>query len=295
MNIVTIDLLYLDIEEAIASFLVPNGNESILIETGPHSCFERLRSEILAQDLTLSDIKHVFISHIHLDHAGAAWAFAEMGAKIYLHPFGEKHMAEPSKLMASARKIYGDDMDRLWGKMNSIDIGQLQTIDHEEVVKIGNIEVQAWHTPGHAVHHIAWQIGNKLFAGDVAGVKIGNGPAMPPCPPPDINIEHWQASINLIRSLDIESLYLTHFGEIIDVEGHLNQLEKCLLAWANWIKPYWETDKKAPGIIPDFQRFVDDQLRDYGLTAKEVAQYEAANPVWMSVAGLMRYWDKKNR
>ena len=228
-----------------------------------------------------------------MDHAGAAWAFAEQGATIYLHPFGKKHMADPSKLLISAKRIYKERMFELWGDLKPIAETQLKVVEHAAIHKIGGVSIQAWHTPGHAVHHIAWQIGKQLIAGDVAGVSIEGGMVVPPCPPPDINIEDWLASIKLIRGLDIEAIYLTHFGKITAINEHLDALEHILWDWANWIKPYWEDKADPKKVTPLFMKYTADQLRSSGANELQVQQYEAANPSWMSVAGLMRYWRKK--
>ena len=119
----------------------------MLIETGPHSTFATLEANLSERGYRIADVKHVFITHIHLDHAGAAWAFAEQGATIYLHPFGYKHMKDPSRLIDSASRIYGDQMDRLWGQLKPIDEYRLQVVEHEEIITIGDCEIKAWHTP----------------------------------------------------------------------------------------------------------------------------------------------------
>ncbi len=290
-----LDLNFLDLPDTIASFLVETGAGPILIETGPYSTFGHLERAVQEKGYALEDIHHVFITHIHLDHAGAAWALAERGATIYLHPLGEAHMHDPSKLLASATRIYGDDMDRLWGTLKPIAGNRLKTVDHGEVIFIGGIAIKAWHTPGHAVHHIAWQGGDTLFTGDVAGVKIEGGPVMPPCPPPDINIEDWQESLRLIRSLDIGQLCLTHYGQIPGerISAHLDELETALLDWAGWMKPHFENGENAEALTPLFQAYVQGQLRERGVTEEQLELYENANPSWMSVAGLLRYWRKK--
>ncbi|MCB0564684.1 MAG: MBL fold metallo-hydrolase [Phaeodactylibacter sp.] len=291
-----LDLKFQNKPDTIAAFLIETSAGPILVETGPYSTFKPLKEAVQGKGYTLEDIKHVFITHIHLDHAGAAWALAELGATIYLHPFGKQHMNAPSKLLASATRIYGEEgMERLWSTLKPIPAEQLKTVEHQEVITVGDTTLKAWHTPGHAVHHIAWQWGEELFAGDVAGVKIEGGPAMPPCPPPDINIEHWQESLRLIRSLKLNHIYLTHFGAIpaAQIHRHLDELEAGLLRWANWMRPHYEQGKKAAEITPLFQAFVKQQLAAAEVTEAQYDLYENANPAWMSVAGLLRYWRKK--
>jgi glyoxylase-like metal-dependent hydrolase (beta-lactamase superfamily II) len=186
-------------------------------------------------------------------------------------------------------------MERLWSTMKGISADQLKTVEHEDIIKIGDTEITAWHTPGHAVHHIAWQIGSALIAGDVAGVKIGKAPVVPPCPPPDINIEDWQASLNLIRQLPLQEIYLTHYGRIAgaDIPIHLDELEQELLAWAEWMKPHYEAGSDPKSITPEFMAWVQGRLTEKGVSESMLEIYENANPSWMSVAGLLRYWKKR--
>lgn len=288
-----IDLNFLDNANAIAAFLLETDLGPILIETGPHSTLPALEKGIQAQGYQLKDIQHVFLTHIHFDHAGAAWYFARQGAQIYLHPFGKKHLGNPEKLYGSAKRIYGDMMEKLWGEMHPIPDAQLHTVEHGNGIMLGDTVFRAWHTPGHAVHHIAWQVGTALFAGDVAGVKIGDGPVIPPCPPPDINIEDWQASIALIKTLDLNKVFLTHYGAVSDIENHLNDLDKTLVRWSNWMKPHFEQGTDPKEITPLFQKMVQEELVKSGVAKNDLPSYEAANPSWMSVAGLLRYWKKK--
>ena len=287
-----IDLHFLNQPYTIASYLIESDEGPILIETGPYSTFEYLKQGLAAKGYQPEDVKHVFITHIHLDHAGAAWAFAKHGATIYLHPFGQRHMADPSKLMASAKRIYQDQMDILWGRMEAIPEAQLKTVAHEELIRVGGHQITALHTPGHAVHHIAWLIGDHLFAGDVAGVKIKNGLVVPPCPPPDINLQAWQQSLSILRQYGTKNVWLTHFGLVDKPFPHYDALEARLMAYANWIKPYYEANTPQEEVVPQFQAFVENELQAHGVKGDHLVQYNYANPPWMSVAGLYRYWHK---
>ena len=289
----TLDLHFLGHAETVAAFLIVANGEAALIETGPYSTFDSLKKACLAVGYPLETIKKVFLTHIHFDHAGAAWALAEMGATIYVHPFGEKHLIDPSKLYNSARLIYQDQMDTLWGKMDGIAPERIHATTHGEKIPFGNSEIIAWHTPGHAVHHIAWQIEQDLFTGDVGGCKIGSGIVVPPCPPPDIDIEAWVNSLLLIKSLKVKRLHLTHFGQVTQIQKHLTQLERRLHRWSNWIRPRFEKGMTATDLTPQFQSFTDKELALYGIVGEHKAQYDSANPAWMSVMGLMRYWHKK--
>jgi glyoxylase-like metal-dependent hydrolase (beta-lactamase superfamily II) len=290
-----LDLNYLDLPHTIAAFLIETDEGPVLLETGPHSTIDNLTAQLRQRGYELSDVQHVIITHIHLDHAGAAWVLANHGAKVYLHPLGKHHMADPSKLYASAKRIYQDDMERLWGDLKPIPEAQLQTVAHGETIQIGDKRFTAWHTPGHAIHHIAWQLDDILFTGDVAGVCLEHVLVQPPCPPPDINLEDWEKSIELIEQLAPKKLMLTHFGAITNVKPHLTELKQRLRNWAEWIKPYWEKQVDPAEVTPLFLEYTNNELKKAGATEMQLKQYDAANPAWMSVAGLMRYWSKKGQ
>jgi glyoxylase-like metal-dependent hydrolase (beta-lactamase superfamily II) len=298
MLVHTIDLHFRNLPHAIAVFVVETPEGKVLIETGPHSTYDALEAAFSERQWHLEDIRDVFLSHIHFDHAGAAWALAKHGARIHVHPRGRAHLAQPERLYNSARQIYGDHMDELWGAMNPIDDGLLYAPEHGETIHAAGLQLTAWYTPGHAIHHIAWEVRAQghppvVFTGDVAGVRVDDGPVMPPCPPPDIDVEAWQASLNLLRNLEAEALYLTHYGLVGEKHRHLDVLEKRLLDWATWMRPNAEQGLAPETLVPAFQEYVKNQLIAEGVGEAGLAQYEAANPSFMSVAGLMRYWTKK--
>lgn len=289
----TIDLHFLNTKQTIAAYLLDTGNGLVLVETGPYSTFDHLKKGIKAYGARVKDIKHILLTHIHLDHAGSAWALAKAGADIYVHPIGIRHLHDPSKLMSSVKRIYQDKTEELWGAVRGIPRDQLKPVEHGAQIKTGRIQWTAWHTPGHAVHHIAWQLDKTIFTGDVAGVRIDDGIAVPPCPPPDIDIEDWQESLQLLRAQSPEVLYLTHFGKVSHVNVHLDELEERLLNWAIWMRPHYQAGSSAEAVTPAFQSFVRDELKENGVTGELLLKYENANPSWMSVPGLLRYWRKK--
>jgi len=289
-----IDLNFLNVSKSIASFLVETNNGPILIETGPDSTFKNLKKGIEKYNYNIENIKHVFLTHIHLDHAGAAWRLAEHGAKIYVHPKGAEHLIHPEKLMSSAKKIYQDKMDFLWGKFNPIAPELIKSCKNMENIILGGVEIEAIHTPGHANHHIAWKVNDTIFAGDVCGAKIDNGPVVPACPPPDIDIEAWVNSIKMILKKNANSLYLTHYGKVTNVSSHLKDLEKILKNWAYWIKEKMASGCSEKEMTSLFINYVNNNLKIKGVSKKLLEKYNAANPPYMSVSGLVRYWNKKN-
>lgn len=294
-KIITLDNHFLEESSVIANYLIESQEGLILIETGPETTFEHLKKAISQEGYDWADVKHVLLTHIHFDHAGAAWKFAEQRAKIYVHPVGLPHLNNPEKLWNSAKRIYKDDMERLWGEMKPIDNNLLIPADDGDTISIGGVEFKTHYTPGHAVHHNAYQLGKAVFTGDVAGVKINSGPVVPPCPPPDINIELWKESIEKLKNLNPEVLYLAHFGAVHQPQKHLKDLELILDDWKNWIKPHYEAETSPKEITPEFVAYTQNQLREAGVSEKNIERYEKGNPSFMSVTGLMRYWKLKDQ
>lgn len=291
----TLDLQFLDLSDAIASFLIPFDDGLILIESGPETTYNHLIEAIKNKGFNPDDVKHVLLTHIHFDHAGAAWKFAEKGAKIYVHPIGLPHLQNPERLWNSAKMIYGDDMDRLWGEMKPIDENKLIAADDGDNIEIGSLKFKTHYTPGHAIHHNAYQLNDVVFAGDVAGIKIHNGPVTPPCPPPDIDLGAWKKSIGKLKTLNPEKLVLTHFGFVENPVKHLEDLEKILHDWADWMKPHYDNNSNPDEITPKFIEYTNNQLREFGVSEDDISRYDKANPSWMSVMGLLRYWKLKEQ
>tara|TARA_A100001011_G_scaffold100698_2_gene106082 strand:+ start:2442 stop:3329 length:888 start_codon:yes stop_codon:yes gene_type:complete len=290
-----IDINFLGTSSAIACFLIESDQELILIETGPSTVYNNLKKSIEGFGYDIKKIKHIFVTHIHLDHSGGAWRFAENGAKIYVHPNGMKHLIDPSKLIHSASKIYKDKMIMLWGKIKNIKKENVQSVKHREKIKVGNIVVESLHTPGHANHHIAWKVDQNIFTGDVAGAKIKSGPVLPACPPPEVDIEKWIESLELIKKENPKVLYLTHFGKSTNVVSHIDEMKKRLKSWSLWIKKN-SSNNNTEELTEKFNKYVSAFLRDEAkISNKLIEQYYTANPPYMSVSGLLRYWDKKNK
>lgn len=290
-----IDLNFLNLSKAIASFLIPSDDGLILIESGPETTYSTLKNAIIEAGYNPDDIKHVLLTHIHFDHAGAAWKFAEKGAKIYVHPIGLPHLENPERLWNSAKQIYKDSMETLWGSMKPILSENLIAAEDGDEIIIGQHQFKVHYTPGHAIHHNAYQTGNVVFAGDVAGIKIKNGPITPPCPPPDIDLGAWKKSIKKLKSLNAKKMVLTHFGIVENPSQHLTELETILDDWSAWMKPYYDSGESPEKITPKFIEYTNNQLRQAGVNENDIERYNKANPSWMSVMGLLRYWKLKDQ
>lgn len=293
VEIVTLDHHFRDTDQVIASFIVRKGADKILIETGAYATYEHLEDALRKEGYTPGDFRHVFLTHIHFDHAGAAWAFARHGARIYVHEVGAPHLNRPEKLWNSAAMIYGDQMDSLWGKMEPIPSEQLTALRDGDRITVGDLVIKVLYTPGHARHHVAYDIEGNIFTGDAGGVKIGLGPVVPPCPPPDIDIELWKRSVDKIREARPHTLYLTHFGPVTAVEEHCTALRNILDDWAGFIYPHYKNATPREELVSLFVQYTREQLARAGLDRHMIEQYEYANPSYMSVNGLLRYWKLK--
>ncbi len=279
-------------EGVIAVFAVPHDEGVALVEAGPEVTFPSVVASLEGLGYSLQDVTDVFLTHIHLDHGGAAWRFAEAGARVHVHPRGAPHLADPTRLKRSAERIYGERMKALWGELRPVPRERLAVAEDGDGVEVGGLRFVAVSTPGHAVHHHAWVLGDAVFTGDVAGVRLEGGPVLPPCPPPDIHLEDWLASIERIRALRPSVLYLTHFGPYRDVVPHLEELARRITDWGEWVRARLREGLDAEAIVPLFEARVARELWAAGLDGEAMARYELANPSAYSVHGLVRYWQK---
>ena len=229
MKVHTLDLMFQDAAGVIAAYLVESGGEVALIETGPGSTLHALCAGIATAGFRLEQVKKVFVTHVHLDHAGAAGWWAGQGAKVYCHPRAHRHLIDPGRLIGSAKQVYGEAFDALWGEMVPAPEEQVQALQDGESVPLGNETVTAHETSGHARHHHAFAVGNVCFTGDVAGVRLGGSSYQSvAAAPPQFELDAYLNSVHKLKGFGFQRLYLTHFGGWDDVEAHLNGYERRL-------------------------------------------------------------------
>lgn len=294
MEVITIDLQFRNVEHGIAAYVVIGQGGPVLIETGPGSTLKQLLSSLKYHGIAASDIRHVFVTHIHLDHAGAAGWWSEQGAKIYVHQRGARHLVDPSRLLGSAKRIYGENMDSLWGPMLPVPAGQLNELCDNDVVEVNGLHISALDTPGHAYHHLVLRIGDYAFCGDVAGVSIpGARFVMLPTPPPEFDVSAWQSSLVKLSKIDLERLYLTHFGCVEDVPEHLSMLTRLLDDTSEVVRRCMYEGMDRQAIIQHMTDRTRRRLVEAGLMDAILSKIQVANPVDISVDGIMRYWDKR--
>ena len=290
-----LDTQHLGRRGIIAATLLETDQGPVLFDTGPESTFDNVVAALSEFGVNPRDVRHVFLSHIHFDHAGAAWRFAELGATIYVHPRGAPHLIDPAKLVASATRLYGDDMERLWGKFSGIAPERVRILEDNEVVVVAPFEIRAIETPGHASHHHVYHWGDTVFGGDVAGVRLGGGPPAPPFVPPELDIEAWRDSIAKIRALNPAQLYLPHFGLVPgDIGAHLDALEERVNRWSLWFRDRLRAGDDEQTLPPAFAKFLATELRAAGATESELVDYEQADPSFMAVSAAIRYWRKRH-
>jgi glyoxylase-like metal-dependent hydrolase (beta-lactamase superfamily II) len=296
MKIETLDLNFLGREHVIASYLLLGDGDAALIEAGPANCVPTLLAGLEASGVAPEDVSEVFLTHIHLDHAGASGHLAERlpNATFYVHERGYRHLVDPSKLWRSATRIYGQRMDELWGAPKPVPEDRLRVLaDGEETGAAGGI-LTTHDTPGHAYHHLAYlePDSGTLFAGDVAGIRLpGHSYVRPPTPPPEIDVELWVGSIGDIRRLEPRNLRLTHFGGFDDVERHLTELEQRLQDWLLFVERRVEEGSDREEISFELANKGDEEMLAAG--TGEPHDYDLAGNYEMLTDGLMRYVERR--
>lgn len=300
-RVVTLDLNFQGRPHAIAAYLIRNADSVVLIESGPGSTLPSLAAGLANEGLSTRDITHVLLTHIHLDHAGAAGQLAQHGAQILVHPVGAPHMLNPEKLLASATRIYGDRMQSLWGEFLPVPEDKLKVVEDREQIVIGNLKFDPINTPGHAEHHYAYLFRSKdhtediCFSGDVGGVRIpGYQYLRVPMPPPELHLERWYESIARLRKETFRRIAPTHFGIYDDPEWQLREVEKGLDSAARWLEQTMSEDSsiEIEALRQSFTEWMMEEAVQMGLSEDVINAYTLANPPGMSADGLLRYWKK---
>jgi glyoxylase-like metal-dependent hydrolase (beta-lactamase superfamily II) len=222
MKVHTIDLQFQGVTGVIAAYLLESEGEVALVETGPMSTIERLVEGISECGLEWEQVRKVFVTHVHLDHAGAVGWWAERGAQVFCHPRARRHLIDPGRLVAGAREVYGAAYDSLWGEMTPAPADSVIALEDGDSVGMGGEMVTAIDTPGHARHHHVFAVGDVCFAGDAAGVRLGGCSYQSvAAAPPQFELMAYLRSVRKLREFAFRRLYLTHFGGIDDVDDHL--------------------------------------------------------------------------
>jgi glyoxylase-like metal-dependent hydrolase (beta-lactamase superfamily II) len=278
VDVAPLDLRHLGNERAIACYLLETDDGPALLDCGPAVTVAALKTGLAQRGLELADVRHLLLSHIHLDHAGAAGVLVREHPALQVHvsEIGAPHLVDPSRLESSARRLYGEAFDTLWG--------ELAPVPEKNVHVVGErvLGLECFPAPGHASHHVCYfDADGTLWAGDAAGVRIQPGTyVLPVCPPPDVDVEAWHRTIDEIERRAPQRLALIHFGVFEDAARHLDALRS-------------ELDRYAGIVSRDVgvDAFVAEAHE--GIPPEEQPLYERAAPLWQSYQGMRRYWDKR--
>jgi glyoxylase-like metal-dependent hydrolase (beta-lactamase superfamily II) len=243
-------------------------------------------------------ISKLIVTHIHLDHAGAVGTLVQRypHLHVYAHEIGAPHLVDPSKLLSSATRIYGDRMEGLWGQVLAVPAANITALSDGDRVRIGTFELVALYTPGHASHHVAYldEEHAEIFTGDVAAIRLqGFDYIRPATPPPDVDLALWSASLDRLGACNPRTIHLTHFGSFSDVGRHLAVTQEQLLAWAAFIEDLQTRNYEPDAMKAALKERADAEVQQAHNDPEALRQYELAAPSGMSVDGYLRYFRKR--
>ena len=293
-----VDLLFRGRPQIIATAILHGPAGVALVDPGPSTTLDTLTTDLARKGISFADVRELLITHIHLDHAGATGTIVERHPHIQVtvHERGAPHMADPSKLLASAARLYGQDMGPLWGEVKPVPAANLHAVAGGETVTAVGREIAVAYTPGHASHHVSYldMASRVAFVGDTAGILRGaSNYVMPPTPPPDIDLEAWRVSAERILAWDPGTLFLTHFGPHRGGRPHVEAMFANIEDWSRIVQRLL-----ADAALSDEQRqrvFVDEALVDLRRRVGGAADdYVRAGGLNYSYQGLARYWRKRS-
>ncbi|CAN5573924.1 MBL fold metallo-hydrolase [soil metagenome] len=300
MKIEMLDLNFMGTEQVIAAFLLIGEDSATLVETGPTTCLDPLMGGLKQHGVSPEDMSQVFLTHVHLDHSGASGNLTELlpNATFYVHEIGRPHMLDPSKLLKSATRIYGDRMEELWGEVIPVPEDRLKSLEGGEELEINGGSLTAHYTPGHAYHHLAYlePESGTLIAGDVAGIRLpGQSYVRPPTPPPEIDVDLWRQSIQTVRQIDPQVVSLTHYGSYEDVDRHMGELEQRLQDWLLFVEGQMDEGSEREQIAYELKAKGDAEMLAEGAGPEETEHYDLAGNYEMLVDGIIRYVSRKRK
>lgn len=297
--VTTLDLLFQNRRGVIAAGLLDGPDGLVLVDPGPASSLDALRAELAARGRALDEVSAVLLTHIHLDHSGGVGVIVRSNPRIqvYVHGRGAPHIVDPSKLLSSAGRLYGDAMERLWGEVAPVPAASVHALEGGETVRAAGLEFRVAYTPGHAWHHVSYLdvASGTAFVGDVGGIRVGEPLlVIPPTPPPDIDLDAWRESLDRIRAWSPAAVFVTHFGRFERPLEHLADLERHLAEMSGWVESLL-----ADASLDDAQRMARFGVRLGAVFASRlpddewVSRYTTAVPVEHCWQGLSRYWRKR--
>jgi glyoxylase-like metal-dependent hydrolase (beta-lactamase superfamily II) len=293
-----LDLNWMGRPHSIAAVLLESGGHYAILDPGPASTLETLRAQLLSRGVSVSDLESILLTHIHLDHAGASGALLRENPnlRVFVHSKGAAHLADPSKLLASAGRLWGDDLLRLFGETLPVPEGNIQILEGAETVSVGTRKIDVIYTPGHASHHVTYIDDQEgvAFAGDTAGIRIQNGPyIMPATPPPDIDLAVWEQSFAAILERRPSKLFVTHFGYAENPAKHIASFRERLHLWASITERAMQSSSDLEVALQSFLEQTRGEMRQY-LSEADAEQHAFTAGLPLSFLGLARHIRKRS-
>ena len=293
-----VDPLYRGEQHLIAPGVLESSDGYILIDPGPHRSIHGLEENLKAAGIYLFEIRHILVTHIHLDHAGGVGHLVagREDIQVHVHEIGAPHLIDPSRLLSSARRIYGDELDAKWGSMRAVPKEQVYALSSGDVLDFGNRTIEVLYTPGHAKHHVSFvdDYSGYAFVGDVAGQKTtGVSYILPVTPPPDVDLEAWFESLQKIERTGVDGLFLTHFGPSEEPKDHLQTIKEKLDTWGEEVRRTLRDDRPDASRAEEFLRAKHAEM-DALLDEPDRRPYELFGHPEGSWHGLARYWRNTN-
>ena len=294
-GITAIDLLFLGRARTIAALVLDASAGVAVVDPGPTSCLAVLEAGLGRRGMTFGDVTDLLITHIHLDHSGAAGVIlrANPRIRVWVHERGARHLIDPQRLVESATRLYGDRMAELWGEIAPVPADRIVPLSGGERIVAGGRRLDVAYTPGHASHHVSFFDAESGIAmvGDTAGVCVDGGYVLPPTPPPDIDVEAWRASVARIEAWAPATLFLTHFGPANTVRPHLQELLENLTMMTGWVRETLSEPGNDEERAARFAEWLTHHLRQR-LSDRQMTSYPVAVPFAQLWLGLARYCRK---
>jgi len=294
-----LDLGYLGRPESVAAYLVIGPLGPVLIETGPGSTSDALERGLAEHGVKPRDVRDALVTHIHLDHAGAAGWLASHGARIHVHEFGAPHLIDPSRLIASATRIYGDDMNRLWGEVLAVPERQVMAVRNGDIIDAGGMHFRTIETPGHARHHHAYALEEAndqrvAFTGDAAACFIADAPEFIslPTPPPEFDLLAWLDTLQWLEREEFDALYPTHFGRVDDPAAHLARVRSALEQHCKLVQEMMQSGLSRDDMVVNYRTWFTEQAINAGVPASHMAFYVKDSLAEMNLTGMIRYLER---
>jgi glyoxylase-like metal-dependent hydrolase (beta-lactamase superfamily II) len=296
-KITTLDDHWMGRPRSIATALLESDGHRAIVDPGPGSTLDTLRKQLGAHGVSVSDLDAILLTHIHLDHAGSSGALVKENPRlaVYVHKLGAPHMMDPAKLLASAARLWPDNLDELFGEALPVAESNLRILEGRETITLGSRKIEAAYTPGHASHHVSYfdNVEGVAFVGDTTGIRIeGHSYVMPATPPPDIDLRLWDSSFATILERQPKRLFLTHFGFSEDPAAHIAEFRERLHRWMETTEKILQTAKSDSEAMDSFMAAMRAEIGEH-LPAEEVEQYVATAGLNLSFLGLARHARKR--